>query len=97
MVKWLKTRKLNDYNNDNDSVNEPTPDTKVKIPLPSKKIFLKFGFISTMENEKVVPECLMILSGENCIFISSLDRNRTWLYVTVMSDLRSLRAFCKNE
>ena len=69
MDKWLKRRKLNDDNNDNvsDQANEPTPDTSKDISCSKKYVvhrkynddFLKFGFTSTMENDMVVPECVV--------------------------------------
>ncbi|GFV93372.1 SCAN domain-containing protein 3 [Trichonephila clavipes] len=71
MDKWLKRRKFNDDNSDNDNVrdqvNEPTPGTS-KNTFCSKKYvvhrkynddFSKFGFNSTMENDIVVPECVI--------------------------------------
>ena len=71
MDKWLKRKKLNDDNSDNDSVsdqvNEPTPGTSKDTSCSTKYVahriynddFLKFGFTSTMENDKVVPECVI--------------------------------------
>lgn len=69
MDKWLKRRKLNDDNNDNvsDQANEPTPGTSKDISCSKKYVvhrkynddFLKFGFTSTMENDMVVPECVV--------------------------------------
>ncbi|GFX90684.1 SCAN domain-containing protein 3 [Trichonephila clavipes] len=70
MDKWLKRRKFND-NSDNDNVrdqvNEPTPGTSKNTSCSKKYVvhrkynddFLKFGFTSTMENDIVVPECMI--------------------------------------
>ncbi|GFU74458.1 SCAN domain-containing protein 3, partial [Trichonephila clavipes] len=69
MDKWLKRRKFND-NSDNDNVrdqvNEPTPGTskntcskKYVVHRKYNDDFLKFGFTSTMENDIVVPECVI--------------------------------------
>ncbi|GFU40227.1 SCAN domain-containing protein 3 [Trichonephila clavipes] len=71
MDKWLKRRKFNDDNSDNDNirdqVNEPTPGTSKNTSCSKKYVvhrkynddFLKFGFTSTMENDIVVPECVI--------------------------------------
>ena len=71
MDKWLKRRKLNNDNSDNDNVsyqvNEPTPCTSKDTSCSKKYVvhriynddFLKFGFTSTMENDKVFPECVI--------------------------------------
>ncbi|GFV76869.1 BED-type domain-containing protein [Trichonephila clavipes] len=71
MDKWLKRRKSNDNNSDNDNVrdqvNEPTPGTSKNTSCSKKSVvhrkynddFLKFGFTSTMENDIVVPECVI--------------------------------------
>ncbi|GFX15365.1 SCAN domain-containing protein 3 [Trichonephila clavipes] len=71
MDKWLKRRKFNDDNSDNDNVtdqvNEPTPATSKNTSCSKKYVvhrkynddFLKFGFTSTMENDIVVPECVI--------------------------------------
>ena len=71
MDKWLKRKKLNDDNSDNDSVshqaNEPTPDTNKDTSCSKKYVihriynddFLKFGFTFTMENDRVVPESVI--------------------------------------
>jgi len=62
MDKCLKRRKLNDDNRDNDNVsdkiNEPKPGTnKYVVHRIYNDDFLNFGF--TMENDKVVPECVI--------------------------------------
>ncbi|GFS80517.1 BED-type domain-containing protein [Trichonephila clavipes] len=71
MDKWLKRRKSNDDNIDNDNVrdqvNDPTPGTSKNTSCSKKYVvhrkynddFLKFGFTSTMENDIVVPECVI--------------------------------------
>ncbi|GFU68314.1 BED-type domain-containing protein [Trichonephila clavipes] len=70
MDKWLKRRKFNDDNSDNDNVrdqvNEPTSGTSKNTSCSKKYVvhrkyndFLKFGFNSTMENDIVVPECVI--------------------------------------
>ncbi|GFW97624.1 protein FAM200B [Trichonephila clavipes] len=71
MDKWLKRRKFNDDNSDNDNVrdqvNESTPGTSKNTSCSKKYIvhrkynddFLKFRFTSTMENDIVVPECVI--------------------------------------
>ncbi|GFU53672.1 SCAN domain-containing protein 3 [Trichonephila clavipes] len=71
MDKWLKRRKFNDDNSDNDNVrdqvNDPTPGTSKNTSCSKKYVvhrkynddFLKFGFTSTMENDIVVPECVI--------------------------------------
>ena len=71
MDKWLKRRKLDENNSDNynvsDQVSEPTPGTSKDTSCSKKYVvhrkynddFLKFGFTSTMENDKVVPECVI--------------------------------------
>ena len=71
MDKWLKTKNLNDDISDNDDVNdqvnEPTTDTNENTSCSKKYVadrkyndnFLKFGFTSAMENDKVVPECVI--------------------------------------
>ena len=69
MDKQLKKRKLNDDNNDDDSdqAYELTPSTNKDVYSSKKYIvlrkynenFLKFGFASIMENDIVVPECVV--------------------------------------
>ena len=71
MDKWLKRRKLNDDNSDNcnisDQVNKPTLSTSKDASCFKKYVvhqiyngyFLKFGFTYTMENDKIVPKCVI--------------------------------------
>ncbi|XP_075234145.1 protein FAM200B-like [Lycorma delicatula] len=71
MDKWIKRKKCNDENRDNDDVhdqvNEPTPETSKYTPFSKKYVvprkynddFFQFGFTSSMENDIVVPECVI--------------------------------------
>ena len=83
MDKWLKKRKLNDDNIDDDSViyhvNEPTPSTskdssyrKYVVRRKYNDDFLKFGFSFAMEDDTSVPE--YVICGcklSNCAMVPS--------------------------
>ena len=71
MDKWIKRKKPNDDNIDNDNVSdqvyEPTPSTIKNTDCIKKYVlhrkynddFLKFGFTSSIVKDEVVPKCII--------------------------------------